>query len=176
MVTPPDGLAQGSRFSYYAAGWLIVNFRKSASRILLASLNMAISVLQFLVLLELANQAVQVYRKMASFLALASMIPLALAELTFTIIVYNLYFRFTTPRSLARKFLEVTGVQFLIFAAIVVFELIVFAPFARAAEESFTALMTTRDYVQFFAGIGLGLLLLLAPRRLLAEEEEPKDS
>ncbi len=135
-------------------------------RAALSTFNVAVSVVHFLILLSIAQNGIKIYKKMKSFVFLASMVPLGIVELSFLIFIYSYYPRFADPRTLTRKVMGVTGVQALIFSAIVVIGLLVYAPYARVAGISSFALLTTLDWIQFGAGLAAGIALLAASSRL----------
>ena len=151
-----------------------LSVRQHVVRAALAAVNLAVSVLHFLSFLQLAQDAIKIYRKMKSFFALASMVPLAMIELSFIIFIFSYYPRFADSRTLARKFMTVTGVQILIFPAIVLVRLLVHSALAVAAGASVFSLLSALDWIQFGPGLVGGLTLLIVSPRLLPPPPKPQ--
>ena len=145
---------------------VIVNFKQKALCVFMSIFNTGISALQFLILISLSRRAIEIYSKMPAFLAYASIVPLGIIELGFVIFIFSYYFKFPDMLSIFRKFLAVTGVQCLVFALIVIIRLVVFSPYARISNMPITVLMSPLDYIQFFAGLAVGILLIIIPSRI----------
>ncbi len=144
---------------------VIVNYKQKVLCVFMSIFNTGISALQFLILISLSRQTIEIYSKMSAFLAYASIVPLGIIELSFVIFIFSYYFKFPDMLSIFRKFLAVTGIQCLVFTLIVIIRLVVFSPYARISQMPITVLMRSWDYIQFFAGLAVGILLIIIPSR-----------
>ena len=146
---------------------------EKAARIACATANTMLSAVQFVLLLMLAQSAVKIYRKFASFLALASMIPLGIAELAFVIFVYAYYYNTPRTPTLLHRTLTVTGAQGLLFTLIVLLRVLIYSPYARAAQRTLIVLLRPLDWVELVGGFVVGLTLILAARTVRADTKRP---
>ena len=139
--------------------------------ILLAILSSTISILQFLLLINIALDQVKFQTRMKGWLGLASIVLLGIGELSFVIFVFSYY---TSPKPRSRflfRFVATSAYQMLVFPLIDIIHFLVYLPVYRLNGQPILQLLTVKDYL--FGGIGLliSVTLFFVLRRIVPKTQ-----
>jgi hypothetical protein len=132
------------------------------ARLLLAVVAIGLSIFPFLRLLQLGVDVVKIYGGLAAFAGLASLIPLAIAEMAFVIAVDAVLGRGQRKDRLLESFLFVAGAELLLLPAIEALRFALYAPINAGRLDVHRAVLRPGYLPLAAAGLAIGVAALAA--------------
>ena len=132
------------------------------ARLLLAAIAIGLSIFPFLLLLQLGVDVVKIYGGLAAFAGLASLVPLAIAEIAFVVAVDAVLGRAQRKGRLLESFLFVTGSELLLLPAIEALRFALYAPIHGGRLDLHRAVLRPGYLPLAAAGLAIGVAALAA--------------